>query len=59
MKEDKKSMSDFGSNNLVPHIHVLFLNVDTKWKKNHVGRPNLGVGRTPQVWQMAHPNMST
>ena len=30
-------MNDFGSNNLVPHVHVVYLNVGTKWMKNKLG----------------------
>ena len=32
-KGHKTTMNDFGSNNLVPHIHVLYLNVGSKWMK--------------------------
>jgi hypothetical protein len=34
MKGDKPTMNGFGSNNLVPHVHALYLNIGTKWMKN-------------------------
>ena len=37
----KPTMNDFGSNKLVPHVHVLYLNVGTKWTKNQAWGPNL------------------
>jgi flagellar biogenesis protein FliO len=49
MKVHKQTMNDFGSNNLVPHVHVLYLNVGTKWTKNQAWGPNLTCWPTPQV----------
>ena len=30
LEENEHNTNDIGSNNLVPHVHVLYLNVDTK-----------------------------
>jgi hypothetical protein len=55
MKGHKPTMNDFGSNNLVPHVHVLYLNVGTKWMKNQAWGPNLTGLPTSQVWPMDKP----
>ena len=34
MKGHKPTMNDFGSNNLVLHVHVLYLNIGTQWREN-------------------------
>ena len=47
-------MNNLGSNNLVPHVHVLYLNVRTKWKKNQVQGPNMGGCPITQVWPIDH-----
>jgi hypothetical protein len=39
MKGHKPTMNDFGSNDLVPHVHALYLNVDAKWTKTKLGGP--------------------
>jgi hypothetical protein len=52
-------MNDFGSNNLVPHVHVLYLNVGTKWMKNQAWGPNLIGLPTSQVWPMDKPTPSS
>jgi hypothetical protein len=41
-------MNNFGSNNLVPYVHVLYLNVGTKWTKNQAWGPNLTRLPTPK-----------
>jgi hypothetical protein len=49
MKGNKQSMNDFGSNNLVPQVHVLYLNADTKRKKKQVCGPNFEGCRPPST----------
>ena len=44
-------MNDFGSNKLVPHVHVLYLNVGTKWMKNKLGDQ---LDTSPDPPSMAH-----
>lgn len=34
LEGNEHNMNDFGSNDLIPHVHGLYLNVDTKWMKN-------------------------
>ena len=52
---NEHNMVEFCSNNLIPHGHVLYLNVGTKWMKNNLGGPTWHVGR-PQVWPIDHLN---
>jgi hypothetical protein len=58
MKGDKPTMNNLGSNNLVSHVHVLYLNVRPTWKKNQVWGRNMGGWPTTQVWPIDHPNTS-
>jgi hypothetical protein len=55
MKGDKPTMNDFGSNSMVTHVRVLYLNVGMKWKKNQVLRLNLTRWPTPKYGQFTIP----
>jgi len=46
---NEHNMVEFCSNNLIPHVHVLYLNVGTKWMKNNLGGPTWHVGRPPSM----------
>ena len=52
VKGHKPTMNDFGSNNLVPHVHALYLNLGTKWMKNQAWRPNLTCWSTSKYGQL-------
>jgi hypothetical protein len=50
---NEHNMNDFCSNNLVPHVHVLYLNVSTKWMNNQAWGPNLTHLPTAKYGQLA------
>lgn len=58
MKGIKQSMNDFGSGNLVSHVHVLYLSVGTSARKISLV-PKIWFGQPPKYDQMSsqHINM--
>ena len=57
MKGDSQTMSDFGSNNLVAHVHVLYLNVGQNGTKKVVVQ--LGGWATPKCGILSTQNWPT